>query len=62
MSRQELCRVWVGMMLGNRQIEGMVNKAGLGGCSVSPVGAGHYNDSYYLNSDRGKFVLRIAPA
>src|SRR3972149_1883040 len=48
-------------MLDKRQIEKMLEKAGLGGSSVGPIGAGHYNDSYYIDSEKGKFVLRIAP-
>ena len=48
-------------MLDKKQIEKMLRQAGLGGCSVSTIGAGHYNDSYYINSEKGRFVLRIAP-
>ncbi|HUW19148.1 MAG TPA: aminoglycoside phosphotransferase family protein [Sedimentisphaerales bacterium] len=43
------------------RIDAMLAKAGLGRCAVRPVGAGHYNDSYYVDSEKGKFVLRIAP-
>jgi len=44
------------------QIEKITKKAKLGKCNITPVGAGHYNNSYYLDSDGGRFVLRIAPA
>ncbi|MHC4060571.1 MAG: phosphotransferase [Planctomycetota bacterium] len=50
------------MMLPNHKIDEIVRKTGLGRCDVRAVGAGHYNDSYYVDSDKGKFVLRIAPA
>jgi fructosamine-3-kinase len=33
----------------------------LGGNTISTIRAGHYNDSYYIDSDKGKYVLRIAP-
>jgi hypothetical protein len=49
-------------MLPNHKIDEIVRKTGLGRCDVRAVGAGHYNDSYYVDSDKGKFVLRIAPA
>ena len=49
------------MMLPNDEIYRILDKAGFGGCKVRPIGAGHYNDSYYIESDNGKFVLRIAP-
>jgi len=48
-------------MINNQELEQIVKKAGLGRCSVKPIGAGHYNDSYYLDSKKGRFVLRIAP-
>ena len=48
-------------MINNQDLEQIVKKAGLGGCNVRPVGAGHYNDSYYLDSKKSRFVLRIAP-
>ncbi|MHC4617801.1 MAG: phosphotransferase [Planctomycetota bacterium] len=48
-------------MLPDRKIEQVVERAGFGGCGISPIGAGHYNESYYLDSNRGRFVLRIAP-
>ena len=48
-------------MLPNDEIYRILDKAGFGGCKVRPIGAGHYNDSYYIESDNGKFVLRIAP-
>jgi len=38
-----------------------VLKDEIGPYSIRPVGSGHYNQSYYLQSRRGKFVLRIAP-
>jgi len=49
------------MMLSNQKIEQILRKAGFNGCIVSSIGAGHYNDSYYVDLDKGKFVLRIAP-
>jgi fructosamine-3-kinase len=42
-------------------IDRILNKAGLGKCRVCSIGAGHYNDSYYIEADNGKFVLRVAP-
>ncbi len=48
-------------MLSNHKINQILRKAGFNGCTVSPIGAGHYNDSYYVNLDSDKFVLRIAP-
>jgi fructosamine-3-kinase len=39
----------------------MLRKAGFSGYTATPVGAGHYNDSYYVDSDNGRFVLRVAP-
>ena len=48
-------------MLSDAKIKDALKKAGFAGSAVSPVGAGHYNDSYYIDSDKGKFVLRIAP-
>ena len=49
-------------MLSARKIDQILQKAGLGGCTVNPAGAGHYNDSYYLDGKQGGFVLRVAPA
>jgi len=49
-------------MLRNHRIDEILRKAGFAECSVSPTGSGHYNDSYYIASDEGKFVLRIAPS
>jgi len=48
-------------MLHNHKIDQMLRKAGLGQCNISPIGAGHYNDSYYIDSEKGRFILRIAP-
>ena len=48
-------------MLHNHKIDQILGKAGFSGCSVRPVRAGLYNDSYYVDSDKSKFVLRIAP-
>ncbi|MHC4489556.1 MAG: hypothetical protein ACYSW7_10340, partial [Planctomycetota bacterium] len=48
-------------MLHNHKIDQILGKAGFSECSVRPIGAGHYNDSYYVDSNKGKFVLRIAP-
>ncbi|UCC96427.1 MAG: aminoglycoside phosphotransferase family protein [Phycisphaerales bacterium] len=49
------------MMLATRKIEQLLRNAGFNGCPVAPIGAGHYNESYVIDSDKGKFVLRIAP-
>lgn len=43
------------------KIDRILQKAGFDGSRVSPIGAGLYNDSYTIDSDKGKFVLRIAP-
>jgi len=48
-------------MLDNHEIDRILREANLSRCTVTPIGAGHYNDSYYIDSDKGKFVLRIAP-
>ncbi len=48
-------------MLSNQKINQVLRKAGFSDCTVSSIGAGHYNDSYYIDSDKDKFVLRIAP-
>ena len=47
--------------LDNRQIDQILEEGGFSGCSVKATGTGHYNDSYYIYSDKGKFVLRVAP-
>jgi len=49
-------------MLDAQTINRMLTGAGLAGSTFSPVGLGHYNDSYYIDSPKGKFILRIAPA
>ena len=49
------------MMLTDDTIDQLLRKAGFGRCAVSAIGAGHYNDSCYIDSDGGRFVLRIAP-
>lgn len=49
-------------MTDSSKIKKIVKRAELGSSNISPIGAGHYNDSYYLDSVKGKFVLRIAPA
>jgi fructosamine-3-kinase len=48
-------------MLGEGKIDRILRKVGFDGSRVSPIGAGLYNDSYTIDSDKGKFVLRIAP-
>jgi aminoglycoside phosphotransferase (APT) family kinase protein len=48
-------------MLNTQTINTMLAAADLAGSSVTPVGLGHYNDSYYIDSPKGRFVLRIAP-
>jgi len=49
------------MMLSSQDIDRILEKAGFSDCKILSIGAGHYNDSYYLEDDNGKFVLRIAP-
>jgi fructosamine-3-kinase len=48
-------------MLDEYKIDRILRKAGFSESRVSPIGAGLYNDSYMIDSDKGKFVLRIAP-
>ncbi len=48
-------------MLSAHKIDDILQQAGHGGCTVNPVGSGHYNDSYYVDGRQGKFVLRVAP-
>jgi fructosamine-3-kinase len=48
-------------MLSSHDIDRILDKAGFNGCTVSSIGAGHYNDSYFVEAENGKFVLRIAP-
>jgi fructosamine-3-kinase len=50
------------MMLTDDKIDQLLRKAGFNGCAVSAIAAGHYNNSYYVDSNRGRFVLRIAPS
>lgn len=50
------------MMLSNYKIDQILEKAGFSGYTVRSIGAGHYNDSYYIDSDKGRLVLRIAPS
>jgi fructosamine-3-kinase len=42
------------------RIDRILKKAGFSDCKVFSIGAGHYNDSYYIEADNGKFVLRVA--
>jgi len=42
-------------------IDQILKKAGFSDSKVLSIGAGHYNDSYYIEEDNGKFVLRVAP-
>jgi fructosamine-3-kinase len=48
-------------MLSDREINEILRGAGFSGYTVSSIGAGHYNDSYYVDLDEGRFVLRVAP-
>jgi fructosamine-3-kinase len=48
-------------MVGDARIDEILKKAGCAGCPVRAIGAGHYNDSYYIDTEQGRFVLRIAP-
>lgn len=50
------------MMLTDDKMDQLLRKAGFGRCAVSAIGTGHYNNSYYVDSNRGRFVLRIAPS
>lgn len=49
-------------MLNREKIAQMLEKCGLAGSKVGPIGYGHYNDSFYIDSEDGRYVLRIAPA
>lgn len=49
-------------MLTAYKIDEILQRADLGGCTARPIGAGHYNDSYYVEGKAGRFVLRIAPS
>jgi fructosamine-3-kinase len=49
------------MMISSHEINRILDKAGFSGCNVSSIGAGLYNDSLYIEADKGRFVLRIAP-
>lgn len=49
-------------MLDECKIGRILRKAGFDGSRVSPIGAGLYNDSYTIDSEKGTFVLRIAPS
>jgi fructosamine-3-kinase len=49
-------------MLLKAKMEEIVKRGGFAKCAISSIGAGHYNDSYYIDSEKGRFVLRIAPA
>jgi fructosamine-3-kinase len=44
------------------KIKAIFDKAGLDVRDHSPITDGHYNDSFFVDSSQGKFVLRIAPA
>ena len=48
-------------MLADGTIKRMLHKSGFDESRVSPIGAGLYNDSYTIDSGRGRFVLRVAP-
>jgi fructosamine-3-kinase len=48
-------------MLTNHDVNLILDKAGFDGYRVRSIGAGHYNDSYYVEAGNGKFVLRVAP-
>jgi len=48
-------------MLADGTIKRMLHKSGFDESRVSPIGAGLYNDSYTVDSDKGRFVLRVAP-
>jgi len=49
------------MMLLNLKIDQILQKAGFHGYTISSIGNGHYNDSYCVDLDKSKYVLRIAP-
>ena len=48
-------------MMDDHKIDPLLRKAGFDGGHVKPIGAGLYNDAYMIDSDKGRFVLRIAP-
>ena len=48
-------------MLTDGTIKRMLQKAGFDGSRLRPIGTGLYNDSYTVDSDKGRFVLRVAP-
>jgi fructosamine-3-kinase len=43
-------------------IDRILKKASFSDGKVLSIGAGHYNDSYYVEANSGKFVLRVAPS
>lgn len=49
------------MTVFDSKIEQMLERAGFQEFTFSSIGAGHYNDSYYVDSPHGRYVLRIAP-
>ena len=49
-------------MLSSHDIDRILDKASFKKCTVNSIGAGLYNDSYYFEGDKGKFLLRVAPA
>lgn len=44
------------------KIAAIFDKAGLDVRNHSPITDGHYNDSFFVESSQGEYVLRIAPA
>lgn len=48
------------MVLDSCMLNRVLRKTGFDGSRISSIGAGLYNDSYTIDSDKGRFVLRIA--
>jgi len=43
------------------EVRRMAESAGMSLNAVRPVGAGHYNESYFIDTDEETYVIRIAP-
>ncbi|MFC1479573.1 fructosamine kinase family protein, partial [Planctomycetota bacterium] len=49
------------MKVSETEILNMAAQAGMPDCTIRPIGAGHYNDSYFIDTADETFVIRIAP-
>ena len=49
------------MNISEPEIVHMAETAGIENSTVRPVGAGHYNDSYFIETEDDRYVIRIAP-